>query len=46
MLQEIVGFEFMLYEVKDKMYGAINDQGEWNGLIGELIKGVTSFSFP
>ena len=38
-IKDIVHFDYTLYEVKDKMYGTINEQGEWNGLIGELIKG-------
>ncbi|OQV18207.1 Glutamate receptor ionotropic, kainate 3 [Hypsibius exemplaris] len=30
-------FEYELYEVPDKLFGAVDDNGEWNGLIRELI---------
>ena len=42
LLKEIaddIGFEYQIHLVKDGNYGAEKD-GEWNGMIGELIKGV------
>lgn len=44
-IKETLSFEYTLYEVPDKTYGAINEQGEWNGLIRELITGVKTFDF-
>jgi hypothetical protein len=35
-----VKFTYELYEVPDGMFGTMNDRGEWNGLIGELVSGV------
>lgn len=33
-------FEYELYEVPDKQFGAVDENGEWNGLIRELIDKV------
>lgn len=42
-IKKIVDFNYTIYEVKDKMYGTINERNEWNGLIGELVSGVSGF---
>ena len=34
-------FEFVLYESPDGNYGSKNTKGEWNGMIKELIVGVS-----
>ncbi|GIY33613.1 glutamate receptor ionotropic, kainate 1 [Caerostris extrusa] len=39
-ISKILGFHFKIKEVDDKKYGEKNDQGEWNGMIKELIDGV------
>lgn len=44
MIKEEVKFTYDLYEVPDGMFGTMNDRGEWNGLIGELVDGVRIFS--
>lgn len=37
-----VGFNFILNLVKDGKYGAQDrNTGEWNGIVGELIKNVS-----
>ncbi|XP_074095808.1 ionotropic receptor 25a [Cotesia typhae] len=36
-IQGIMNFEYELYESPDGNFGAINEQGEWNGMIKELI---------
>jgi ionotropic glutamate receptor len=41
-IKEIVDFRYSMYEVPDQTYGSINEQGEWNGLIRELIDGVNT----
>ena len=33
-------FNYKLQLVKDEKYGAKNKDGTWNGMIGELTKGV------
>jgi len=33
-------FQFELYEVPDGNYGGIAADGEWNGMVNELIVGV------
>jgi len=36
-----VGIDYTIRPVKDGKYGAVLDNGTWNGMIGELIKGVS-----
>ena len=38
---EDINFQYELRLVKDNSYGAELDDGIWNGMIGELIQGVT-----
>ena len=40
LLSMIVGFEYELRMVKDLQYGMENPDGTWNGMIGELMRGV------
>ncbi|XP_078682670.1 glutamate receptor 2-like isoform X2 [Branchiostoma floridae x Branchiostoma belcheri] len=35
----IVGFNFTIHQVADKKYGAPDENGTWNGMVGELISG-------
>ena len=42
-LQADLKFSFTLYIVEDGNYGAIDEEtGDWNGLVGDLIKEVCS----
>ena len=36
-LAEEIGFDFKLYQVQDQKWGSKNEQGEWNGLIKDLV---------
>lgn len=36
----VLGFRFHIKQVDDSKYGEKNEQGEWNGMIKELIDGV------
>ena len=36
-----VGFQYKLQIVKDGKYGAPLADGNWNGMIGEVMKGVS-----
>lgn len=39
-LSKILHFKYIFREVKDEAYGTLNETtGEWNGMIGELIRG-------
>ena len=40
-LAEIVHFDFHFRGVKDGAYGSENENGTWNGMIGELQRGVS-----
>lgn len=40
-LSKMVGFRYTLQLVKDSRYGSINASGNWNGMIGEIIRGVS-----
>lgn len=39
-IQKIMNFKYEIYEAPDGRYGNLNDDGTWNGMINELIKGV------
>lgn len=38
-ISEIVNFNYTIKIVEDNRYGSKNVNGEWNGMIGELIDG-------
>jgi len=35
-----IGFPYKIMPVKDDKYGALEDNGQWNGMVGELIRHV------
>ena len=39
-------FDYTIYEAADGLYGTINDNEEWNGMIGEILSGVRICSIP
>lgn len=39
-LSKMLGFKYKLHLVKDNRYGAMDPSGNWNGMIGEIIRGV------
>ncbi|XP_045912797.1 probable glutamate receptor [Micropterus dolomieu] len=38
-LSKKLGFKYKLHLVKDSRYGAMDPSGNWNGMIGEIIRG-------
>ena len=34
--------DYRIVPVKDKKYGARDENGTWNGMVGELIRGVSA----
>ncbi|XP_014187915.1 glutamate receptor U1 [Haplochromis burtoni] len=38
-LSKKLGFKYNLHLVKDNRYGAMDSSGNWNGMIGEVIRG-------
>jgi len=38
-----VGIDYIIQPVKDEKYGSQEEDGSWNGMIGELIRGVSSY---
>lgn len=40
-LSKKVGFTYNLHLVKDNRYGAVDPSGQWNGMIGEVIRRVS-----
>ncbi|CAJ0915840.1 unnamed protein product, partial [Mesorhabditis belari] len=40
-IAETLNFTYILHEVKDKTYGSKDASGQWNGLVGELLRGVS-----
>ena len=47
-LAKVVGFDYAIQLVKDGKYGAIEESGEWNGMVGELTRKVSEkrHSYP
>ena len=41
MISHIVGFDYIIRPVKDGMYGSLNDDNSWNGMVGELVRQVS-----
>ena len=39
-LAKIVGFSFEIRLVRDGMFGAKSEDGNWNGIVGELMRKV------
>ena len=39
-LKNDLDFEYVLHVVSDSLYGVIQKDGSWNGMIGELIDKV------
>jgi len=40
-IAKIVGFDYIIRLVKDNKYGSRLDDGNWNGMVGELSRGVS-----
>lgn len=38
-----VGFKYKVQMVKDGSYGRQDDSGNWNGMIGEVVRGVSTW---
>lgn len=36
--------KFRMHIVKDKKYGNVGPNGEWDGMVGELLRGVSCFT--
>lgn len=36
-------FKYDIKLVKDSRYGTTDDSGNWNGMIGEVVRGVSRF---
>jgi hypothetical protein len=42
LIKDIIKFDYVIVPVKDDNYGSQNENNTWNGMIGELISGVSS----
>lgn len=40
-LSQRLGFKYNLKLVKDNRYGSVDSSGNWNGMIGEIVRGVS-----
>ena len=45
-IADIVDFEYQIVPVKDGKYGGVDQNGTWNGMVGELIRGVSEKFSP
>jgi len=39
-IADFVGFDYVIRPVKDGFYGAKEENGTWNGMVGELVRHV------
>lgn len=39
-LAELCNFNYTIYQVADNKYGSQNQNGEWNGLVKEILDNV------
>ena len=37
-LKEILGFDYKIYEQRERKYGSELADGNWNGMVGDLMK--------
>jgi len=40
-VSQSIGIDYIIQPVKDGKYGSQDEDGSWNGMIGELIRGVS-----
>ena len=45
-LQRRIGFSFDIHLTSDGKYGTQDESGEWNGIIREILDGVSMHFFP
>ncbi len=45
-IAEIINIEYLLIPVKDGKYGAKDENGSWNGMVGELVRNVSPSHKP
>ncbi len=38
----IINIDYLLIPVKDGKYGAKDENGSWNGMVGELVRNVST----
>lgn len=38
-----LGFKYRVHLVKDSSYGRQDESGNWNGMIGEVVRGVSTW---
>lgn len=39
-LMQVLGLKYRLFPAKDNQYGFLRPDGSWDGMIGELLRGV------
>lgn len=39
-----LGFRYKVHLVKDGSYGRQDENGHWNGMIGEVVRGVSTLT--
>ena len=44
-IKKLVGFEYEIYVAPDNKFGNMDENGQWNGMIKELIEKVTDTIF-
>lgn len=45
-IANILKFDYIIYEVRDKAYGDVDDKGKWNGVLGEMVYKRADIGLP
>ena len=45
-IAEIINIDYLIAPVKDGEYGAKDENGTWNGMVGELVRNVSREGQP
>jgi len=44
-IAKLVGFDYKIRPVRDNKYGSKEENGGWNGMVGELVRHVSHQSY-
>ena len=44
-IAKLVGFDYKIRPVRDSKYGSKEKNGRWNGMVGELVRHVSHWSY-
>jgi len=45
-IAQLVGFDYKIRPVQDGAYGTKDENGRWNGMVGEIVRHVSRTEWP